>query len=381
MTEQNLELFVTCSSGLEPILLQELTELGFAKVTPGFRGVYVSDTSMRAVYQINYCSRIAGRVLLPISRFRCHTPKTLYQTLSKIDWMQYIPNNKTFAIDANVHHHEFRNSLYAAQVAKDAICDQYRERTGGKRPNIDVANPDVQLNLFIHRDLAIMSFDTSGTPLHKRGYRLESVAAPIQESLAAALLKIAGYKGNEILYDPFCGSGTFLIEAALMATHTAPGFLRQKWGFSYLPSFAQEEWLTVKAQADAKRVPLAKRMLFGTDNNKDAVRISKVNLRAAGFHQSVEVINIDFREYTPQIMPNFLITNPPYGNRMGELDHLRPVYRTIGDWMKHHMAKPARGFVFTGSMDLSKEIGLAPTKRHVIEASGVECRFLEYDIY
>lgn len=375
------ELFVTCSQGMEPLLATELSELCSNEVALGYRGVYVRDPTLDIVYRINYCSRLASRVLLPLQKFRCHDRESLYRATSEIDWAKYIPQGKTIAIDANVgNHRALRNSLYAAQIMKDGICDQLKQRFGD-RPNIDTQNPDVQLNLFVNRENAIISFDTSGPPLNQRGYRQETVEAPLRETLAAGLLKIAEYKGEEIFFDPCCGSGTLLIEAGLIATHTSPGFLRKKWGFVFLPEFSQIEWLKIKNEADAKRIPLPKGRISGTDINKNAVHVTKVNLRAAGFHQSIEVVQGDFREYTPPIKPNFLMSNPPHGRRLESVDALKPLYRALGDFIKQKMDIPSRAFIFTGDMDLAKEVGLAPKQRHVIDNAGIESRLLEFDVY
>lgn len=374
------KLFVTCGQGLEPILEAELRELGYEAVRPGFRGVYVDVNGFDDIYKINYCSRIGGRVLLPLVQFKCRAAKSLYDGALGVDWLKMIPQGKTFAIDANVKHKELRNSLYAAQIVKDAICDQYREKTG-VRPSVDTRSPDVQINLFVHQDFATISFDTSGSPLHKRGYRIEAVEAPIQESLAAALLKMANYQGNECVYDPCCGGGTFLIEAALIATHTPPGFLRQQWGFYTHPEFNQEAWEKVKAEADSKKVELPEGLIFGSDINRNAVRIARANIKTAGFYGKILVTPIDFREHEPETKPNFLITNPPHGRRLEEEEQLIPLYRALGDFMKRKLAKPARGFVFTGSLPLAKEVGLSPKKRYPIENSGVDSRFLEFDLY
>lgn len=375
-----MSLFVTCGSDLENLLLEELKDLHILDVTTGFRGVFVKDTSMETVYRINYCSRIAGRVLIPLVRFICHDQKSLYNGASKVEWDRYIPKGKTFAIDANVHHKKLRNSLFAAQVVKDAICDRIRENRGS-RPNIEVKNPDVQLNLFIHDNQATLSFDTSGHPLHKRGYRLDAGEAPLQESLAAALLRLAKYTGEEVLIDPCCGSGTFLIEAALMATRTPPGFLRKTWGFMNYPDFNLQDWLRVKNAADALRQPGTKQKIFGVEIDPSIVQICKSNTRAAGVQQLIEAVQGDFREFEPSVAPNFLITNPPHGRRLENIQELIPLYRSLGDFMKRKIAKPGRGFVFVGNLDLAKELGLAPKRRHVISNSGIDSRFLEFEIY
>lgn len=375
-----IDLYVTCGPGLEKVLEQELIELGFKQVKPGFRGAFVPYQSIRDIYTINYCSRIASRVLLPLLRFRCRNARELYNLAQHIQWDRYLKLDKTFAIDANVTHPELRNSLYAAQVVKDAICDQFVTATE-KRPPVDPKNPQIQLNLFIHEELAVISFDTSGTPLHKRGYRLEGGDAPLQETLAAGLYRMAGYKGDEVLCDPCCGSGTLLIEAALIASKTPPGYLRRDWGFMNLPDFATEEWLQVKNQADQERIPLQKGFFFGCDKSKDAVRICKTNLKAAGFAAQVEVSLADFREFTPSKAPNFVMVNPPHGIRLEDVGVLKPLYRALGDFLKRKTAKPAKGFVFTANNELAKEVGLAPKKRHIISSGGVEARLLEFDLF
>jgi putative N6-adenine-specific DNA methylase len=375
----DVELFVSCAQGLEPLLLEEIRALGGRDLREGFRGVFVNGP-FEIIYRINYGSRLASRVLLPLKHFRCYNQEALYKGVSGVDWLRYIPGNKTFAIDANVTHKFLRNSLFAAQVVKDAICDQFRNARG-MRPNVDVKNPDVQLNLYIRDQDGVIYFDTSGAPLHKRGYRIDSVEAPVQETLAAAMLLLARYKGDEIVLDPCCGSGTLLIEAAMMASKTPPGFLRQQWGFRLLPDFTQEGWLKVKAELDRERIPLAKGHFFGCDINKDAVRVSRTNLRAAGFLQEVQVVQADFREFTPAVLPNFVITNPPHGRRLDDEESLRPLYRALGDFFKKQTAKPGKGFVFTSSLDLAKEVGLTPTRRNVMYNSGIESRFLEFDLY
>lgn len=373
------KIFITCGQGLEPLLQEELKELNYDS-RPGYRGVYVDLENFSDIYRINYLSRIAGRVLLPLVSFKCRNQKDLYDGALQVDWLHYLPRGKTFAIDANVNHKELRNSLYAAQVVKDAICDQYRDKTGA-RPSVDTKNPDLQINLFVNRDEAILSFDTSGSPLHKRGYRLEAVEAPLQESLAASLLRLSGYTGDEIVYDPCCGSGTLLIEAAMLATRTPAGFYRKEWGFLNHPDFNQSEWDRIKREADAQRREIPQGKIFGTDVSRNAVRIARMNIKAAGLAPIIEIGFNDFREYTPAIAPNFMISNPPHGLRLGEEESLTPLYRALGDFMKQKMAKPSRGFIFTGSMVLAKQVGLAPKKRHVIENSGVESRFLEFDLY
>ena len=382
MSIEKLPLFVSCASALEPLLTEELKELGInsSSLHIGYRGVYVNDWNWSMIYRINYASRLASRLLLPILRFRCFDKRSLYRHAMEIDWSQYLKEGWTFAIDANVHHRELRNSLFAAQVVKDAICDQMRQRTG-RRPSVQVQNPDVQINLFIQQQNAIICFDTSGEPLHKRGYRQETVEAPIQETLAAAILRLASYQRENVLLDPCCGSGTFLIEAALMNTHTPPGYLRTQWGFMRHPQYDAAEWLRVRNQIDEKRIQLVSHHLFGIDRSQASVRASKINLKAAGFSQQIEIQQADFREFTPSIAPNLILANPPHGRRLEEEEQLRPLYRALGDFIKNHCARPGKGFVFTSNLELAKEVGLAAKKRYILNNGGLDSRLLEYDIF
>ncbi len=361
-------------------MAHELASLGCQDIRPGYKGVYVHSASMRDVYAINYRSRLATRVLLPIAKFTCHNREGLYQAARNINWSQYLQLDRTFAIDANVAHPALKNSLFAAMVVKDAICDQFREKTGS-RPDVDIKEPDLQINLFVRDRTGIISIDTSGVPLSKRGYRQDSGEAPLQESLAAALLAIAQYTGQEIVFDPCCGSGTLLIEAALIASRTAPGFLRRDWGFMQLPGFSQSDWLKVKNEADALRTQLPAGHLFGCDKDARVVEACRANLKAAGLQKEIQVAQADFRQFTPNPAPNFIISNPPHGKRLENVADLVPLYRALGEFMKTKCAKPARGFIFTGSLELAKQCGLAPKKRHVVSNSGVDSRLLEFDLY
>lgn len=374
-----LMLFVTCGQGLETLLADELSELGFRDLEPGFCGVNVKDCSMESIYAINYRSRLAGRVLLPLVEFHCPNKKALYQKSLAFDWSTFFTKNQSFAIDAHVRHYAFNNSLFAAQVLKDAICDQLREARG-IRPNIDIKNPDIQLNLYIDEEKAIISFDTSNQPLYKRNYRAYTGSAPLQETLAAALLRIAHY-GGETLIDPCCGSGTLLIEAACMLTNTPPGFWREKWGFFEHPDFNEAAWLSVKNTADSLRKPLKKGLLCGLEREPEIAQYCRMNLKRAGFFDDVEIVCTNFMSYTPSLPYSFLITNPPHGKRLGFEEGLIAMYRALGDFMKQKMAKPGRGFLFTTSKVLSKEVGLSAKRRHVVSSAGLEARLLEFDLY
>jgi putative N6-adenine-specific DNA methylase len=319
-------IFVTCPGSVELLLLDELKDMGI-EGKKSLRGVFVPKTLENA-YTINYNSRLATRVLWPLVTFKCRSQEDLYHFAKQVNWSLYIQAGKTFAIDSNVSHPTLRNSLFASLLVKDAICDQFREKTG-LRPSIDVASPDVQLNLFINNQQGILSLDTSGDPLFKRGYRKATGPAPIQESVAAAILRQVGYTASDILIDPFCGSGTFLIEAALIATQTPPGFFRKKWGFINLPEFSDEVWKRIKTSLDSQRIPLTPDTIFGYDKDRLALQACAQNIRITQFPIHCELS--DIQRLSPKKMPTLLIANPPYGKR---LETSKEPYLAFGQLLK-----------------------------------------------
>ncbi len=347
------ELFISCAGNLEPYLLSELKELGIEHVRRGHRGVYAPRT-MENVYLINYCSRIATRVLWPLIRFPCPHREALYTAAQMIDWQHYFSPNDLLAIDANIDDHPtLRNSHFAALVVKDAICDSLRDSKGW-RPSVDLENPTVQLNLFIHKGIATLYFDTSGKPLFKRGYRSQTGEAPLQESLAAAVLKMAGYDpGNDCLCDPFCGSGTLLIEAAMMATHTPAGFFRRTWGFTPMPEFQDAKWRAFRARADQKRIPLTPGKIFGADGSPSSITMTRNHLEMTGFIGAVDTFSRPIHNFKPPFSPSLIVCNPPYGRRLETSD---AIYRDLGQFAR--LYKNARLFFLASDERMAKASGL-----------------------
>ncbi|MDF2577089.1 MAG: hypothetical protein K0S74_573 [Chlamydiales bacterium] len=379
-TSSLFKLFVSCAHGLEELLLKELQNLGYKSLKKQFSGVMVEDVALKDIYRINYSSRLANRVLLPLISATARSRDELYAVSQKIDWLSYISLDKTFAIDANVNHSKaFRNSLFAAQVVKDAICDQFRQKFD-KRPSIERYEPDIQINLYIERDLVTLSLDTSGSPLHKRGYRKKTGVAPLQETLAAALLISSGYSAEETLCDPCCGSGTLLIEAALIASNTAPGFLREKWGFYNLQQFSEQEWEVVKGEIDSQRRPLKPGHFYGIDMDYNTLEACKLNIEAAGLTEYMTLHRCDFARSTPDQNYTFLITNPPYGKRLEERELLPSLYRRLGTFIKKNMTKPAKAYVFTMEEELGQEVGYPIQKQKRFFNGGLETRLIEYTI-
>ena len=308
--------FVSCAGALEELLVAELKELGLHGVEQGFRGVYLPK-KMEAMYTVNYASRIATRVLWPLLIFPCPDREALYKAVRTIDWSQYLDVLDTFSIDANVTPHPtIKNSHFAALVIKDAICDQQRDRFG-KRSSVDLVHPHLQLNLFLHRGKATLYVDTSGQPLFKRGYRLVGGTAPLQESLAASILRVARYNPSEdVLVDPFTGSGTILVEAAMIATKTAPGFYRKRWGFERMPEFSEEAWKSCKKTFDDQRIPLASGKIMGADRDTSMVELARKHLEITGFSQNIDILTRPIAKFRPTVSPTLAIMNPPYGDRL-----------------------------------------------------------------
>lgn len=334
------ELFITCPENLELLLIEELRSLGLKDLRKGFRGVF-TPVSMHAVYTANYCSRIATRVLCPLMSFSCRNRNDIYKAAREIPWAKFFKSNETFAIDANVTHPNLSNSLFAAQVMKDGICDQLREKTGN-RPSVNVKTPDIQLNLFIHYNKGVISLDTSGAPLFKRGWRTASTSTSNQENLAAALLFQAGFNADTVLCDPFCGSGTFLIEAAMIASRTPAGYYRSQWGFFHLPQFNQSEWESFKQTKDALRIPLEKGRLFGADKDLKTLQACKDHARKIGCSDSIALQHADIIRYTPAASPTLILTDPPYGKRL-ETSHT--IFRELGEFIKRVRTPSTETFV------------------------------------
>jgi len=307
-----MHLFITCPPLLENLLAEELQELGIpARRWP--RGVS-APMSMENVYKINYGSRMATRVLWPLAHFDCPDRETLYNEAKKIAWTDYLTLDKTFAIDANVTHNPaFRNSHFAGLVVKDALCDVFREKTE-KRPSVEIYNPAVQFTLFIYENKATISIDTSGAPLFKRGYRTGNVEAPLQETLAAAILKLAHYTPDDVVCDPLCGSGTFLFEAALLATQTPPAYFRKNFGFIHHPLYNENEWLAIKNLLDSRITPLRPYSIFGGDCDRRAVELCKATQTLT--HFPLHFQHAHLHNFKPLQQPTLVIANPPYGHRL-----------------------------------------------------------------
>ena len=385
-----LQLFVTAPKGLEQLLSEEIADLG-AVESRSTRGGVVCSGSLELVYRICLWSRFGGRVLLPLIEERVVDEDQLYALGRSIPWHEYFPPQATFAVDCNTQQSRLNHSRYIALKTKDAIVDHFRELCG-ERPNVDVASPDWRLNLHLYRDILVVSLDLSGDSLHRRGYRTDGGQAPLKENLAAALLKRAGWPeiaaGGGMLLDPMCGSGTLVLEGALMAGDGAPGLLRSHYGFLQWKQHDHDLWQRLRTQAGARweagmaAVP----PLLGFDSNSRAIANAKANAERAGLGQVVAFAQRELAQLDDSVLPlpqkpgnGLVITNPPYGERLGEVEALRPLYAQLGERLRSGF-EGWKAAVFTGSPELGPEIGMRAIRKHHFYNGPIACQLLHFDI-
>ena len=369
--------FAQVTGKMEGLCEAELIELGTKDTEVSYKGVYFK-ADFPTIYKINYTSRLLSRVLAPLVSFPCRSTEYLYQRAKKIHWEDFCSLEKTFSISASVSQSRITNSLYASQCLKDGIADYFRNKYG-KRPDVQVVNPDVRFNLHIEKDMAVISLDTSGESLHKRGYRLLAGEAPMQETLAAALIRISKWDGQNTLYDPMCGSGTILCEALMHYCRVPSQKLRNKFGFFNLPEFNKKEWNEVKAECDVKIRPLQKNIICGSDISRESIKVAKKNLAHLTYSESVDLSVKPFQQIE-EFENGTLITNPPYGMRLGESDDVQLLYKELGDFLKTKCPGTS-AFIYTGNPELRKFIGLKTTKRLPLDNGKLEGVLLQIDSY
>ncbi len=376
--QKTQQYFGQLAGGAESCGEAELKELGATHIKPGYLGFYFC-ADQRTMYNIVYKSRIFTRILAPLIAFDCHSDKYLYKTAQKIDWADFLTLTKTFAITANVAKSSIRNSQYAGQILKDAIADQFREKTG-KRPDVDTRHPDLLLNLYIHQNKARISVDLGGGSLHKRGYRDESVEAPMQETLAAAIIRLSGWNGERPLHDPFCGSGTILCEALMKAGTIPAAYLRKKFGFLRLPDFDAAVWNQVKTAANSEIAADApSNLISGSDINADALKAVRANRAALPNGQNIKVRRADFRDLEG-FSNTVIVTNPPYGIRLGNTREVENLLKEFGDFLKQKCTG-STAYVYYGDKTLAKKLGLKPDWKHELRAGGLDGILCKYELY
>jgi putative N6-adenine-specific DNA methylase len=374
----NFNMVATTLSGLEEVLAEELHALDVEYIKVGNRAVSFSG-SQRQMYEANLWCRTAIRILKPIRNFKARDEKDLYEQVQKTNWSDYLDLKQTFAIDAVVSHSTFEHSLFVAQLTKDAIVDQFRKATG-ERPSVDRIRPDVRLNLHMHENMVTLSLDSSGDSLHRRGYRLQTNVAPLNEVLAAGIIGLSGWDKKSPFVDPMCGSGTFLIEAAMMAQNIAPGiFRRDPFAFENWKDYNKElfEMVWKTAEVKEKREPQA--TIIGYDIDADYIAAARANIENAGLEHIIKIEEADFFDTTAPAEQGVLVMNPPYNERIVS-DDINQLYKQIGDTLKNSY-QGFDAFVLTGNLDAAKNIGLRASRRTPLYNGSIDCRLLKYELY
>ena len=373
--EQTFELIAKTFMGLEPVLAKELTQLGANDVQIGRRMVsFTGDKEM--MYRANFQLHTAIKILKPIQRFKAHSADDVYEEIKKLDWTDYLSGDKTFAVDSVVFSEEFRHSKFVSYKVKDAIVDQLRERTG-KRPNISVANPDLRLHIHVADDQCTLCLDSSGESLHRRGYRQESVEAPINEVLAAGIILMTGWQGETDFIDPMCGSGTFLIEAALIARNMAPGLFRKEYAFEKWTDFDADLFDRIY-NADSQEREF-NHHIYGYDIDFKAVNTARTNVKAAGLSDCISVEQQDFKDFTQPKDKAIIVTNPPYGERIST-PNLLETYRMIGERLKHQFMG-GDAWILSYREECFEQIGLKPSIKIPLYNGSLECELRKYQMF
>ena len=361
--------------GLEEILAQELRDLGAQDVTVGRRMVSFSgDKEM--LYKANFCLHTAIRILKPIKHFTATSADDVYDVVKSIDWSQYLQGKQSFAVDAVVYSDEFRHSKFVAYKVKDAIVDQMRERYGS-RPNISLTNPDIRLHIHISNEDCTLSLDSSGESLHRRGYRQESVEAPLNEVLAAGMIMMTGWRGETDFIDPMCGSGTLLIEAALIARNMAPGLFRKEFAFEKWPDFDAD--LFDKIYNDDSQEREFAHHIYGYDIDAVAVGKSRLNVKSAGLMKEITVAEQDFKDFTQPAEKSLIVMNPPYGERIST-PNILSTYKMIGERLKHQFIGND-AWILSYRDECFAQIGLKPSLKVPLFNGSLECMFQKYQIF
>lgn len=371
----NQQFIAKTFKGLEEILATELVALGADNIEIQRRAVSFSGDK-RLLYKANLQLRTATRVLKPIATFKAKTPDEIYAEVIKLDWSEIMSTDNTFAIDATVFSDEMRHSRFVAYRVKDAIVDWFREKTG-KRPSVKVDNPQLTFNVHVAQDMCTLSLDSSGDSLHKRGYRINQTEAPISEVLAAGMLLKAGWDGQRDFVDPFCGSGTILIEAAMIALNIPPGLYRPSFGFEQWNDFDKELFDELYQDDSGERS--FEHRIYGFDLSAKALRIAEENIKSAGLGKYISLQRCDVAGLEAPSDNCLIVTNPPYGERL-KPDELEPIYISLGRTLKHKFTGTS-AWVISSEEYLLERIGMKPSEKVKLMNGPLDCYFNKYEIF
>jgi putative N6-adenine-specific DNA methylase len=374
--ERQVTYFAACTLGLEEALVSELKALGALEIQARPGGVTFGG-DRRLGYAANLWLRSAIRVQEQLLLAPAGGREALYAAVASVDWRRYLGVDQTLAVDASVRDSVITHSGFAALTAKDAIVDQFRTALG-RRPSVDVSAPDLPLKLVLKKDVLTLYRNLSGTSLHKRGWRPVQVKSPLNEATAAGILILSGWDRASALADPMCGSGTFLIEAALLAADRAPG-LQRGFAFERWPDFDAALWSELRAQAAARARDTLPFPLEGADRHEGAVSIARQSAQAAGVAGLVRLRVAGAAEWQPACTPAVVYCNPPWGERLGEGEDLLQSWRDLGRFL-HQRCAGGRAFVLCGNPELTRHLGLRAARRWPVMNGPIDCRLLEYEL-
>jgi 23S rRNA G2445 N2-methylase RlmL len=374
----NSRILITCPKGIPPFLKQELLALGFPVLSEKIAGVETEGT-LSDCLRLNLSIRTGHRVLILLIEFPAKNPDELYQRIAAMPWEDHVPEAGYLCITSSVEQEGIRDSRYATLKCKDAIVDRIREKTGA-RPDSGPERSGTVVHLYWKDDHCIVYLDTSGEPLSRRGYRKIPLEAPMQETLAAAVVLATSWDGSSTFINPMCGSGTLAIEAALIGLKRAPGLLRSRFGFMQIKGYDEKLWQDLRETARQQARKSLPGRIIATDINPAAVEAARKNAATAGVEHLIEFGVCPFEDTMVPEGTGVVVMNPEYGERMGEIDKLQVVYKGIGDYFKQK-CKGYTGYVFTGNPKLAKRVSLKPKQRWEFFNSNIECRLLEYDLY
>jgi len=363
-------------AGLEPVLFKELQRIGARDIEEHTRAIsFVGDKG--TMYKANFLLRTALRILVPVTDFTAQNEQEYYDGIMAIDWSQWISETNTIAIDCTLSTELFHHTFFMAQKAKDAIADQFRTKTG-VRPSVDKEQPDLRINIHIVQDKVNVSLDSSGTSLHKRGYRNDTGRAPLNEVLAAGMIQLTGWEGRTRLIDPMTGSGTIAIEAALLAANIPSGYFRDYFAFLKWRDFDSELWEKITEGAIG-RINSDPHEIIALEISLNTLKKARENIHLAKVDDLIKTFNVDFHEWDPPAGHGTLIMNPPYGERMDK-DDITSFYKAIGDTLKKKYAG-YNCWIMSSNPEGFKSIGLKPTRRIHLFNGPLECRFMKFEMY
>ncbi len=375
---QKSRIVITCAKAMPPYLKEELRLLEYPILSEGAASVETEGT-MQDAMKLNLFIRTGHRVLFFLERFRTRNPDELYRGVTEMGWEEWIPEEGYICVTSTVDSPTIKDTRFANVKCKDAIVDRIK-RVRGRRPDSGSEKDRTVIHLFWKDETSSIYIDTSGQPLSKRGYRQIPLEAPMQETLAAGVILATGWRGNNHLINPMCGSGTLAIEAALIGLGRPPGLLRSNFGFMHLKGFHESSWREIRRKARAVARDWMDGKIIATDISAEAIQGAKKNAQTAGVERWIDFGICPFEETPVPGEGGVVVLNPEYGERMGEKEALKKIYKGIGDFFKKR-CQGYRGYLFTGNFELAKQVGLRTTRRVPFYNSNIECRLLEYELY